>query len=59
MLTGNYKGEIKLWDLELKECIITFDGHKNEINCIKKASDNILISGSSDGSIKIWNIETG
>jgi len=32
-------------------------GHEGSINCLKKIGDNQFISGSSDNSIKFWNLD--
>ena len=32
-------------------------GHEREINCLAKIGDNQFISGSSDSSIKFWNLD--
>ena len=37
--------------------VIRTIGHEGVINCLSKIGDNQFISGSSDNSIKFWNLE--
>ncbi len=37
----------------------TLEGHFAMVLCIAKLNDNTILSGSIDGSIKIWDITTG
>jgi WD40 repeat protein len=60
LASGNYKGSIKIWDMETGQLIRILHGHTHVINSICYSSDNKQIaSGSGDHSIKIWNAETG
>ncbi len=34
-------------------------GHTDSVYCVATLSDNKIASGSCDGTIKIWNTETG
>ncbi len=56
---GTVNGTIKLLNLESGECIKTFVGHSSSISSVKNVLDDKLISGDSDGLMKIWKIETG
>ncbi len=38
------------------KCIGISYGHNGNINCIKNIIENIYISGSNDGEIKLWNL---
>ena len=57
LLTGDYYGRIKQWkiigdDLELfstKE-----KAHDKQINTLLRLGNGYILSGSSDGEIKIW-----
>ncbi len=47
-------------DIELNDYTKTYAGHPRSITYIKKVPDhNEFFSGSCDGSILLWNIETG
>jgi WD40 repeat protein len=51
---------IKLWDLETNECLRTFIGHTNLVNCLETSHDKSkLYSGSFDLTLIVWDISTG
>jgi hypothetical protein len=51
--------KIKVWDVRTGERIWTL-GHTSAVHCIAVSGDGkLLASGSSDGKIKLWNLETG
>ena len=39
----------------LDDCELTFKGHNNSICSVSQLKDGNIISGSGDGTIKIWN----
>ncbi|MBS0650404.1 MAG: hypothetical protein JSR93_04510, partial [Verrucomicrobia bacterium] len=45
---------IKIWDLESHKELCTLTGHEGQIRCLT-VKDGILISDSSDNTIKIWD----
>lgn len=48
------------WDFSQKKIIQTFDGHSNGVCSVKYSHDKKrVISGSSDNTAIIWNVETG
>ena len=59
IITGSKSSMLYVWDFEnLKNPLLTLSGHKKEITTIALTNDSI-ISGSEDCTIKIWNSETG
>ena len=50
---------IKIWSLETFECIKVINGDWYRINYIDFTSDGNLFSCSKDGTIKVWQLETG
>ncbi len=51
---------IKLWDYRTKKELRVYKGHKGSVNAIGfSPNDSLLVSGSTDTDIKIWNVATG
>jgi hypothetical protein len=51
--------KIKVWDVGTGERLCTL-GHTSAVHCIAvSGGGKLLASGSSDGKIKLWNLETG
>uniref|UniRef100_A0A6B2LJB0 Uncharacterized protein n=1 Tax=Arcella intermedia TaxID=1963864 RepID=A0A6B2LJB0_9EUKA len=52
------KTTIKIWDLRSGAFLRQLQGHGGPVNCLD-VSDDFVISGSTDKTIKIWGLETG
>ncbi|HSW86362.1 MAG TPA: F-box/WD40 repeat-containing protein [Rhabdochlamydiaceae bacterium] len=55
--------KIKIWDLSTNQGVISLKGHKNSVTSLCKKGitsfyneGNSLYSGSSDGTIKVWDL---
>lgn len=59
ILTGGFDKIIKLVGLESRTILKEFRGHDSFINQVSFQDDKNIISASSDGTVKIWNIDTG
>lgn len=56
--TGDDK-TVKIWDYLSKSCVQTMEGHTNNVSfAIFHPNLPIIISGSEDGTVKIWNSGT-
>ncbi len=52
--------KIRLWQINDKQQILTFNEHQNLVYSVAfSPDDQILASASSDCKIKLWNIQTG
>ena len=53
-------GSIKLWDLAAQQDLLTLHGHDDAVTClVMPRAGNLLISGSDDGTIKLWELPSG
>ena len=49
-------GQIQIYNLNKKETITTFSAHKSRVNYLHLLKNGDLLSGSSDGEIKLWKM---
>lgn len=52
-------GQIQIFDAITGQVMNTFDGHTDTINQIAWSRDNLLASASNDGTVKVWDVDTG
>ena len=51
---------IKIWKLESGEEMKTLKGHSGSVYSVAFHNNkNILVSGSGDATIRIWDLDTG
>jgi WD40 repeat protein len=56
---GDEAREIRVWntsDGQVERCLL---GHTGKVRCLGFRPDGHLVSGSSDGSVRLWDVETG
>ncbi|OCK88190.1 uncharacterized protein K441DRAFT_589902, partial [Cenococcum geophilum 1.58] len=58
MATANDNGIVRLWSLKSGACVRTLNGHANTILCLT-LRDNLLVSGSNNTTIRIWDLPSG
>ncbi|KPA15061.1 repeat-containing protein [Candidatus Magnetomorum sp. HK-1] len=59
LINGNENGDVSLWDINNQKEIKVFKGHKDRIWSVDFSYTNdIFASGSSDKTIRLWNIKT-
>ena len=49
---------LQVWATSTCEFVRTLNGHKRGIACLQYR-DNLVVSGSSDNDIRLWDIENG
>ncbi|MEM9216106.1 MAG: hypothetical protein AAGD25_17395, partial [Cyanobacteria bacterium P01_F01_bin.150] len=55
--TGHSNNVIVFWDISRKKILFSLTEHQREVTAVKFSPDgNLLMSGSSDGTIKIWSL---
>ena len=50
---------IKIWNIDTQKSEMTFVGHSAAVHCINILFNGMIVSGSSDTTIKIWDTMTG
>jgi len=48
-------GFIYAWSLETSALIRKYEGHNDYVHCLAMRDDNLLLSGSEDGSLRFWD----
>ncbi|CAH1801816.1 unnamed protein product [Owenia fusiformis] len=46
------------WDMNTGDLLRTFQGHQDYVHCLAKRNDSEIISGSEDGTVRIWDTRT-
>lgn len=60
IVTGNFNGTVKLWDVKTGQVIRTLDGHTDLVyKGVFSPDEKLLASCSRDGKIKIWDVASG
>ena len=59
LLSSNDK-TIRLWNVASGECMMTLEGHTNEVKSVAFSYDSTnIVSGSIDETVRVWNVESG
>ena len=49
----------QIWDCQKMKCVATLKGHADDVNVVFSCPEfPVLITGSMDGSIRLWNSNT-
>jgi WD40 repeat protein/serine/threonine protein kinase len=61
ILSGSGDKTLKLWEIETRQCIRTFSGHKEGITSVSLSADGhyAISAGGNDCNLKQWNVESG
>lgn len=60
LAVGSTSGEITIWDPLLKTCYKKLSGHNNTVKSLAFSPDeSLLVSGSLDHTVRVWNLRTG
>lgn len=51
---------VQVWELSSAKCLKTLKGHSNYVFCCNfNPQSNLIVSGSFDESVRIWDVRTG
>lgn len=64
ILTGSADTTLQLWDRQTSRCLLSFEGHKNEITAVAfspafNLAGRFVCSASADTTLKIWSLSSG
>ncbi len=51
--------QLKSWNINTGECVHEFNGHTHAVMCMLIADAHHLVTGSRDGTVKLWQSESG
>ncbi len=57
LVSGGADQRVRLWDLTTGQHLHTFSNHTSKISAVGFVRDDMLASGSSDGTVFIWNLD--
>ena len=55
IVSASLDNTMKLWNLLVSKCLLTFKSNSKPIHCLLKLNKNQIASGSQDNSIKVWD----
>ena len=58
IVSGGLDKTVKLWDVEDRVLLHTFNGHESGVNSVRFSPDGqYIVSGSSDKTVKLWDVK--
>jgi guanine nucleotide-binding protein subunit beta-2-like 1 protein len=55
-LSGSWDGTLRLWEIATGTCKLIFKGHTKDVLSVTLSGNALIMSGSRDKTVKLWNI---
>lgn len=60
VITGSADAAIRVWDMEIGDCVLLLEEHQGPIACLAISTDGqTLVSGSEDSVAIVWDLSSG
>ena len=56
---GQLTGVVSVWNVTSGLEILKFNGHTSQVNILLSLENDLIVSGSWDASIRVWNLASG
>jgi WD40 repeat protein len=56
LVAGDTEGQLKEWDTKSGMCTCTLSGHTDHITTLSSMHKDYVVSGSRDGTIRVWTV---
>lgn len=53
------QNQLRAWNTATGDCVTNYTGHSHAVMCIQIVDEKTFVSGSRDGTIRVWDITTG
>ena len=57
LFTGSKDNTIQKWDLTSRTLLYNMEGHNDEVTFLMTTGMKVIISGSADGDIRLWDVK--